>query len=146
MEGRRDLWENPALEGYCPDNHPTFNTDGIAVHAAGHPLAGQPLTTTNCYRMVQFPLVEGMAADFNGTETVVIKGYLSFYISGWCGQNSDPPKGDPDPDHCPPPEGTDLPPIKWGQLWGYYLKYEAITDLPVQAYDGLGTKVIVLVQ
>jgi len=35
--------------------------------------------------------------------------------------------------------------LGWGELWGYYLEYEAVTEKPINPYDGLGTKVVVLI-
>ncbi len=146
MASRASYWNNASSPGYCPSTSPTFNADGTAVHAAGHPLAGQQLTPENCYRLVQIPMLAGLSTDYVGQSPGQVIGYLTFYISNWCGGNSDPPKGSPDAQHCPAPAGTTLPPLGWGELWGYYLKYEAVTDKPITPYDGLGTKVVVLAE
>lgn len=144
METRRGHYMNSGSAGYCPDAAPTFNAEGIAIHPYR---SGELLTTKNCYRLVQFPLLEGVSTSFNGTTTAKIRGFLTFYISNWCGQSSDPPKGSgSDAQHCAPPGGTGLPELKLGELWGYYLRHQAITNDPVQAYDGLGTKVVILVE
>jgi hypothetical protein len=147
LVSRAQWWNNPGSLGYCPDPFPTFNADGIAVHAPGHPLAGQPLTPENCYRLVQIPLLEGQATDYRGSsDPGPVKGFINFYISNWCGKDSEPPKGSgSDSQHCAPPAGTSLPELKLGELWGYYLKYEAVTNFPIQPYDGLGTKVVLLI-
>ena len=145
MATRATHWNNPGSPGYCPNSTPTFNADGIAVHPAGHPLAGQPITPENCYRLVQIPMLTGVATDYHGQSSGALEGYLSFYISNWCGQTSTPKKGTPDSQHCAAPAGTSLPPLGWGELWGYYLMFEAVTDNPINPYDGLGTKVLVLI-
>ncbi|MBA2277388.1 MAG: pilus assembly protein [Chloroflexia bacterium] len=147
-KGRSVLWNDPLSKGYCPDIVPTIDESGIAVHAVGHPLAGQQLTPENCYRMIKFPMLMGNAADLNGTNEVVIRGFLSFYISNWCGPKSDPYTGEPPAANnqtCPANPDTGQAVLGSGELWGYYLRYEAVSDLPITAYDGLGTKVVALI-
>lgn len=144
METRRGHYMNSAQAGYCPDPAPTYNAEGVAIHPYK---GGEPITPENCYRLVQFPLLEGNSTQYNGTTSARIRGFLTFYVSNWCGQSSVPPKGSgSDSQHCAAPAGTGLPELKWGELWGYYLRYEAASKDPIQAYDGLGTKVVVLVE
>jgi hypothetical protein len=144
MVDRRKLYMDPASAGYCPDAAPTFDAEGVAIHPYK---GGEPLTPDNCYRLVQIPLLEGDSSTFTGQTTAPIRGFLTFYISNWCGQSSTPKLGSgSDAKHCAAPAGTTLPELKNGELWGYYLKYEARTDEEVQEYDGLGTKVVVLIE
>ena len=140
MESRKMYWNDPGSPGYCPDTMPTFDADGNAIN----PSTGEKLTPENCYRVVQIPMLAGSVTDYNGQGSGQIVGYLTFYISNWCGQNSDPKKGSPDAQSCPAPAGTGLPPLGWGELWGYYLQYDTVSDDPISSYDGLGTKVVIL--
>ncbi len=141
MKARSDLWNDPSQPGYCPDLTPTI-VDGQAIHPQRD---GIQATPDNCYRLVQVPLLEGSSTDYNGTTEAKIMGFLTFYISNWCGQLSTPKKGSgSDPQHCAAP-GNGLPELKYGELWGYYLRFDAVTENPIVAYDGLGTKVVVLV-
>lgn len=146
LSGRQSLWSNSSLPGYCPTQTPSFNEAGLGVHPAGHPLAGQQVTPENCYRVVKFPLVEGNASELNGSKTVTIRGFLTFYISNWCGNKSTPPQGSGSSSQtCAADGGTGQPEISSGELWGYYLRYEAVSDLPIKGYDGLGTEVVALI-
>ncbi len=139
MADRAALWNDPASPGYCPDLTPTI-VDGQAVHPQRGGIQASP---DNCYRLVQVPLLAGTSTDYNGTTEAEILGFLTFYISNWCGQLSDPQKGTgSDPQHCASP-GYGLEELKFGELWGYYLRFDAVSG-SINPYDGLGTKVVLL--
>lgn len=140
LEARAKLWNDPSSPGYCPDTKPTLDADGNAIN----PSTGEKLTPENCYRVVQIPLLAGSSTDYNGQGSGQIEGYLTFYISNWCGQRSNP--SGTAASGCPAPAGTTLPPLQFGELWGYYLQYDTISDDPISSYDGFGTKVVILDQ
>ncbi len=143
MAERRDLWE---AQGNCLSMDATdyLREDGKLWK---YPLGTEgniELTPETCYRMVKIPLLEGGFGEYNGTEQEVeIIGFLVFYISNWCGQNSDPSL---QAQECPAP-GTEAPldqPLENGELWGYYVAYEEVS-VDAVPYDELGTKVLILV-
>jgi hypothetical protein len=140
MDLRKAAWE---AQGTCPS---TNARDYLVEETNTLWNGGLELTTATCYRMIVIPLLEGISTDYNGHTTANILGFLTFYISNWCGQHSDPPKGSGSNSKtcAAPAENPDLGQLGNGELWGYYVGFIAAGDDFVP-YDELGTKVVTLI-
>ena len=101
------------------------------------------LTPATCYRMIQIPLLAGAITDFSGATTAPVRGFLTFYISNWCGGSSDPRARSGICD--PPTENPSLGQLQAGELWGYYVGFTAQGNEDFNAYDGFGTKIVALI-
>jgi Flp pilus assembly protein TadG len=139
MADRRAAW---VAQGNCPNANPTtyLTADGRLFNGSVE------LTPATCYRMIVIPLLSGAASSYNGSMSGQVLGFLSFYISNWCGQNSVPAKGSgSDSSHCAAPAGTSLPQLAVGELWGYYVGVTAAGGSDYKPYDGYGTKIVALI-
>jgi hypothetical protein len=122
MSDRQAAW---TAQGNCP------SPDATTYLAADGRLwnGSLELTPSSCYRMIILPLLDGTYADFNGTKSAPIAGFLTFYISDYCGNG-----------HCP-----SSPSMEKGELLGYYVGFIAAGGVDFQPYDGFGTKVVALI-
>jgi hypothetical protein len=140
MKRRKDSW---VAQGNCPST----NARDYLDEETGRLWNGElELTPSTCYRMIVIPLLAGTSTDYNGHTTAGVRGFLTFYISNWCGQSSTPKKGSgSDAQHCAAPsENPSLGQLGNGELWGYYVGFLAAGE-DIQAYDGFGTKVVLLI-
>lgn len=91
------------------------------------------LNPKNCARMIVIPLLKGSINDYSGSKPAGIIGFLTFYINDWCGNS-----------HCPASVGSLT--LQKGEIAGYFVGVTSAGDADYQAYDGLGSKVVALLQ
>jgi hypothetical protein len=122
MSDRQAAW---TAQGNCP------NADATTYLAADGRLwnGSIELSPSTCYRMIVIPMLDGTYANFNGTKSAPIRGFLTFYISDYCGNG-----------HCP-----SSPSMEKGELLGYYVGFIAAGGVDFQPYDGFGTKIVALI-
>jgi Putative Flp pilus-assembly TadE/G-like len=141
MKDRETAW---TAQGNCPSKiaGSYLRSDGNLWKFPLGTANNTQLTPSNCYRLIVVPVLDANISTINGSTSLPIKGFAMFYISNWCGNQSTPKVKAGSCDA--PGEGTGLPVLKTGELWGYYVGFNASSEDYI-GYNGLGTKVYALV-